>query len=196
MLRTKFNITFIPLWLENSMARTGMNFSDALCKDRLLGTLSKNDVVFYLMANRLFHNVFLSEVVMQSGVFDCCQLENQFSVDKEIIQQLDIEFGTLLNKHVTPFTQEQLFMKHAFGETVDMEVFEGKQFNFVAQVIDDKNIIVRMKFLDQEIPAYKFIGNFYEQLLRTINFQYPFQEIAKTALFGKYCRYVGMGVNK
>lgn len=196
MLRTKFNITFIPVWLENTMARTGMNFSDALCKDKLLGTLSKNDVVFYLLANRLFTDVYLRDTVLVSGMFDECHLESLFNDEKEINQQTNIEFGTLLNKHVTPYTQEQLFMQHALGETIDMEVFKEKKYNFVVQLIDDKNIIVRFKFLDNDIPAYKFIGNFYEQLLRTLNFHYPFQDIAKTTLFGKYCRYLGMGVNK
>ena len=196
MLRTKFNVTFIPVWLENTMARTGMNFSDALCKDKLLGTLSKNDVVFYLLANRLFNDVYLNGVVNDSGMIDGTSLETSFGCDRDIVQQLDIEFGTMLNKHVTPYTQEQLFLQHALGETVDMEVFKDKKYNFVAQLIDDKNIVIRFKFMDNDVPAYKFIGNFYEQLLRTLNFYYPFQEIAKTTLFGKYCRYVGMGVNK
>lgn len=196
MLRTNFKITFIPVWLENAMARSGMNFSDALNKEKLLGILSKSDVVFYLMANNLFRDVYLAGPVLDTRMVDGCQLDCQFQCDNDVMQEVNIAYGTALNKHVTPYTQEQLFLQHALGETIDMEVFKDKNFSFTAQLIDEENVIVRMKFIDEDVPTYKFFGNFYEQLLRTLNFHYPFHEIARTTLFGKYCRLIGMGINK
>lgn len=196
MLRTKFAVTFIPVWLENTMARTGMNFSDALNKEKLLSILSKSDVVFYLLANNLFNDVYLNGPILESGMISGCKLDRIFNSEKDINDELNIKYGTMLNKHVTPLTQDQLFLQHALGESVDIQDFKDMKFTFVAQVIDEENIVVRFKLLENEIPKYKFFGNFYEQLLRTLNFHYPFHEIARTAMFGKYCRFIGMGVNK
>ena len=196
MLRTKFAITFIPVWLENTMARTGMNFSDALNKEKLLSILSKSDVVFYLLANNLFRDVYLNGPVLESGMISSSKLDRIFCNDSDINNEVNIHFGTMLNKHITSLSQEQLFLQHALGESVDIQDFKDLKFTFVAQVIDEENIVVRFKLLENEVPLYKFFGNFYEQLLRTLNFHYPFHEIARTALFGKYCRFIGMGINK
>lgn len=197
MLRTKFNITFIPVWLENTMSRTGMNFSDALNKEKLLGILSKSDIVFYLLANSLFRSVYLQPAAaLETGMFDTKLLEEKFLDNKDIQDGLAVSYGELHRDGNTPFTMEQKFLQHALGETIDLESFKDIKFNFIIQLIDDHNLIVRFKLVEGDIPTYKFFGHFYEQLLRTLNYQYPFPEIAKTALFGKYCRCIGMGVTK
>lgn len=196
MLRTKFNITFIPLWLENTMSRTGMNFSDALNKDKLLSILSKQDIVFYLMANRLFMEIYGNGPVADTGAVNGDLVLNSFNANQEIIQEFHIAHGSMLQKDLTSLSKEHEFLQHALGETIDIDLFKDKNFTFVVQLIDDTNLIVRFKLMDNEVPAYKILGNFYEQILRTLNYCYPFNELAKTTLFGKYCQFVVMGVSK
>lgn len=194
MLPTKFNITYIPIWLENTMARTGMNFSDVLNKEKLLNILSKNDIVFYLLANKLFQTIYLDETILADDFFKTENVTNLFNSEKDIIQNLNIECSTIYSRN--NLYKESMFLQHTLGEVIDMNVFKDKKFTFICQLIDDSNIIVRFKFLDEEIPSYKFLGNFYEQLLRTINYYYPFHEIARTKLFEKYCQYVGNSINQ
>lgn len=198
MLSTKFNITFIPLWLENTMARTGMNFTDALNKEKLLSILSKNDIVFYLNANDLFTKIYLEELLRDNDMFTApMNIElDKFNEDNNLAQEQIIALHSIYKDAPTPYTLEKSFLQHALGESIDMEHFENKRFGFIAQLIDDKNIVVRFKLLETEIPVYKFFGNFYEQLLRVVNYHFPFNDIAKTKLFAKYCSCVSLSVSK
>lgn len=185
---------FIPLWLENTMSRTGMNFSDVLNKEKLLGILSKQDVVFYLLANKLFMEVYGNGTVLETGAINDKYLTDLFESNKDINAEYLVGCNKILSNCETSSLKEHMFLEHALGETIDVDLFKDKKYTLHCQLIDDVNIIVRFKLLNDDVLDYKILGNFYEQILTILNYCYPFNELAKTTLFGKYCRFIGMGI--
>lgn len=187
MLQKPYNIIFIPIWLENAMARSGMNFTDALNEDKLLGILSKSDVVFYLLANRYFKEMFLDSVI-ESKFFNASK---QWSCNDEVstlvMIQSDIEAAANLSKN-------DRFNKYAFGETIDLEAIRETSYALNATLIDDVNIIVTVRVSSKKIEAYKMIGSLYDQILRVLNMSFPFHVLATAAIFKRYCKQLSIGV--
>lgn len=196
MILHPYKLTFIPLWLENAMARYGMKFSDAFDDKKLLDILSKQDIVFYLLANTIFKNAYLAEYVLPTGFFIEKDFSSLLDSDEDIRQEYGVALGEIYRTPPTSYTLEKLVLQFNVGESIDIENFEDKKFEFVAQLIDEENVIIRMRILENDIPTYKIFGNFYEQLLKMVNYHFPFHQIANTSLFGKYCNYIGISVNQ
>lgn len=195
MILHPYKLTFIPLWLENAMARYGMKFSDAFDDKKLLDILSKQDIVFYLLSNTIFKNAYLAEHVLPTGFFS----EKDFSSllqNEDICHEYNVALSEIYRNPPTSYTLEKLVLQYNLGLTVDIENFNDKKFEFITQLIDDENVIIRMRILENDIPTYKIFGNFYEQLLKMVNYHFPFHQIASTSLFGKYCNYIGINVDQ
>lgn len=195
MILHPYKLTFIPLWLENAMARYGMNFSDAFNDKKLLNILSKQDIVFYLLANSIFKNAYLSEYILPTGFFKEKDLSSLFQ-EEDICHEYNVALGEIYRNPPSSYTLEKLVTKFNVGENIDIDNFEDKKFEFITQLIDEENVIIRMRILENDIPSYKIFGNFYEQLLKMVNYHLPFHQIANTSLFGKYCNYIGISVNQ
>ena len=180
-----------PGWVEDAFKMAGKPLSECIDPKALTSTLSKRDVVFYLLSQYLAQKVFAPFGEEDGGMYNV-DFYDIFRMNADVINPFDImsnmqlELGEPKAEWLLGITNQR---------TVDNEGklpqgYANDDWTFDSIYLKENIILIRPKLINKEYDINDQNIEAYSQLINIMNQFLPFEAIASTGIFRHYTKLV------